>query len=130
MSVRSIVAIAVGVMIAMVMYGIGAVIAELSMHGLQLNSPGGPPTTGDILAHIVSAAAGSYCGARLALLIARRSPALHAGAFTLVLAVVAILGFGNVTNNWPSWFGFAIAAAFAGGALAAALAPGAASPAA
>jgi hypothetical protein len=123
---RSIVATLVGLLIVMVTFWIGAVIAEISLHGIQLNSPGGPPTTADLIAHLAIGAAAAFCGTAIAVRVAQRSPVWHAGAVTLVLAVIAILGYGTATSHWPPWFGFAMAAAFAGGALAAALSPGAA----
>jgi hypothetical protein len=123
---RSLVAVVLGVVIAAIVFLIGAVIADLNRFDIAQGSQGRPPATADFIAYLAGAAAGAFCGTALAVRVARRSPGWHAGAVTLVLAMISILGYRTAESGWPSWFGFAMAAAWAIGALAAALSPGAA----
>ena len=127
---RSLVAVVLGVVIAGIVFLIGAVISDLNRCSIAQGSQCDAPTTVDFIAYLGAAAAGSFCGTALAVRIAQRSPGWHAGAVTLILAGISILGYGTGETDWPSWFGFAMAAAWAVGALAGALAPGAAAPAA
>ncbi len=119
MIVRSITALAVSVVVAGVVYWVGAVIALLAMHGLPLGSPGGPPTRGDLVVHLSLALAGAFAGARLAMRLATHRRASHGLALGVVLGILVIFGFSK-PNNWPEWFGAAMSTACILGSVAAA----------
>ena len=105
--------------IAAIVYWIGAVIALLAMHGIPLGSPGGPPTRADILVHVMLAAGGTLVGSSASMRIASSQRELHAIALGALLAIIVLAGFSK-PNNWPGWFGSAMAAACILGSLAAA----------
>ena len=116
---RSLAAITVGVVAAAVAYWVGAVIAFLAMHGIPLGSPGGPPTRGDLVAHLVIALIASLAGAATAsrILGSRSWPVpMIVG---VLLAIGALLGFSRPASNWPPWFPVAMATACLAGAFAA-----------
>ena len=108
---KSVVAVAVGGIVAALAYWVGAVIALLAVHGIPLGSPGGGPTAADILVHLLLAVAGSLAGSLVAMRIATHRRQIHAIGLGLLLGVVALLGFSKPANNWPAWFGGAMCAA-------------------
>lgn len=116
---RSIAALVVGAGLASIVYWVGAVIALLAMHGIPLGSPGGPPTWADLLVHLSLAAAGSLAGSSVTMRIAGRRRELYASALGVLLAIIVLVGFSK-PNNWPGWFGPAMAAACIIGSLVAA----------
>lgn len=113
---RSIGAIVAGGLVAAIGYWAAAVVALLVMHGLPLGSPGGAPTTADVSAHLAFAAAASLGGGLVAMRIAGCRPRLHALAMGGLLAMSMFLGFSKPASNWPVWFPYGMAVAFATGA--------------
>jgi hypothetical protein len=113
-------AVIAGTLTAIVAYFFGGAVALVAMHGMPLGSPGGPPTSGDVLVHLVLAALASLVGAMLAIRIARAFPYPHALVVGLVLAIGAITAFAKNSSSWPVWFGSGIAAASILGAILAA----------
>lgn len=113
---KSIGAVVVGGLTAVVGYWMAAVIALVAMHGIPLGSSGGPPTTADVSAHVLFAAAASLGGGFVATRIADYKPRMHALVLGGVLALLAFLGFSKPSSNWPDWFPYGMAAACAGGA--------------
>lgn len=116
---RSIAALVIGTAIASIVYWVGAVIALLAMHGIPLGSAGGPPTRADLLVHLSLAAVGTFAGSRVSMRIGRGPPELHTIALGVLLAIIVLVGFSK-PNNWPGWFGPAMAAACIFGSLVAA----------
>jgi hypothetical protein len=110
-SMRSILAIAVGGVVAAAGYWVGAVIALLTMHGIPLGSPGGPSTRGDVLAHLVIAMFATLAGARIAVRIEPQWPARNAFILGLLLGAAVMLGFSKRGSGWPPWFPVTMAAA-------------------
>lgn len=107
---RSIAALVVGAGIASITYWVGAVIALLAMHGIPLGSPSGPPTRADVLVHLSLAAVATYAGSAMSMRIALGRRELHAIALGVLLAIMVLFGFSK-PNNWPGWFGAAMALA-------------------
>lgn len=114
---KSIGGVVAGGLVAAAGYWIAAVVALVVMHGLPLGSPGGPPTTADVLAHLAFAAAASLGGGLVAVRIAGYQPHLHASVMGGLLALFVFLGFSKPASNWPDWFPYGMAAACAGGAV-------------
>jgi hypothetical protein len=114
-----VVGIALGLMSAVLIYWVGAVITLLSLRGIPLGSSGGPPTLPELALHLLFAAAGCAVGGYVALRLAkaRLVPALIVG---LALAVAAVVGFGKPISSWPRGFALAMAAACLSGTLIAA----------
>jgi hypothetical protein len=108
---RSILAIAVGGVVAAVGYYVGAVIALLTMHGIPLGSPGGPATRGDVLAHLVIAMITTFAGATVATRIEPQWPERNAFILGLLLGTAVLIGFSKRGSGWPAWFPIALAAA-------------------
>ena len=98
-------------------YWIAAVVALLLMHGLPLGSPGGPPTTADVSAHLAFATAASFGGGLVAVRIAGYRPQLHALVIGGLLATFMFLGFSKPASNWPAWFPYGMAVACGCGAV-------------
>lgn len=114
---RSCGGIVAGALVAAAGYWIAAVAALLVMHGLPLGSPGGPPTTADVSAHLAFAAVASLGGGLVAARIAGYRPGLHASAIGGLLAIVMFLGFSKPASQWPAWFPYGMAVACAVGAV-------------
>ena len=116
----SVIGILCGSAAAAIVYWLGAVISLLAMRGIPLGSGGGPPTNGELLVHLMLGFVAAIVGGALAIRVARAASSwLPAVATGLILALVAMRGFGKASSQWPGWFGFAMAAACFGGALAA-----------
>ena len=114
---KSIGGVVAGGLVAVAGYWIAAVVALLSMRGLPLGSPGGPPTTADVSAHLAFATAASFGGGLVAVRIAGYRPHLHALVTGGLLAIFMFLGFSKPASNWPAWFPYGMAVACAGGAV-------------
>lgn len=114
---KSIVGVVAGGLVAAAGYWMEAVVALLVMHGLPLGSPGGPPTTADVSAHLAFAIAASFGGGLVAVRIAGYRPHLHALVIGGLLATVMFLGFSKPTSNWPAWFPYGMAVACVVGAV-------------
>lgn len=113
---KSIGGVVAGGLVAAAGYWVAAVVALLVMHGLPLGSPGGPPTTADVSAHLAFATAASFGGGLVAARIAGYRPHLHALVIGGLLATFMFLGFSKPASNWPAWFPYGMAVACAGGA--------------
>ena len=118
---RGLLAVLIGGLTAIVTYWGGAIAAFVAIRGIALGSPGGPPTAREVVIHFALGFAASFLGARLAIIIARTSPQMHAGAVGLLAGIGAMAAFGKASSEWPPWFGAAMAASCLGGALAAAV---------
>lgn len=113
---KSVAGIAAGVAVAVIAYWFAAVVALISMHGIPLGSPGGPPTPADVSVYLLFGAAATFGGALVATRIAGRPAPRHALLVGALLAAGAFAGFSKPSSNWPAWFPFAIASACACGA--------------
>jgi len=106
----------VGGFVAAVGYWVGAVIALLMMHGIPLGGPGGGPSRGDVVAHLVIAAVAALAGTSVAIRIERQRAGHNAVILALLLATIVLFGFSKRGSSWPTWFPIAMAAAsFFGG---------------
>lgn len=114
---RSLAVVIAGSVVALITYWGGAVIALLTMHGIPLGSAGGPPSRGDVAVHLALAALGSVAGSLVAVRLARNRPQWHAAAVGLLLGIGAVSGFTKASSQWPTWFGFGMAAACVSGAM-------------
>lgn len=114
--VRSIGGVAAGVLIAAAGYWTAGAVALLIMHGTPLGSPGGPPSTADVSAHLAFATAASFLGGLVAVRIAGHRPHLHALILGGLLATSVFLGFSKPASNWPAWFPYGMAVACGCGA--------------
>lgn len=118
---RSVLSVAAGGVVALVAYWGGAVLALLLLRGMPLGSTGGPPTGSELAIHLALGAVACFLGTALTVWMSRASPPLHAGVLALILGSGALVGFGKPASQWPSWFGFSMAAmCLLGGAAAAA----------
>jgi hypothetical protein len=112
---RTVLAIAVGVVVAgMLWYG-GLVVVVLVTIGIPLGSQPRPVTPTEYAVMLVLAAAAAGIGARTAASIARQSSRTAVAAVSLVLAVAMLWGFSG-RNAWPDWWGPAMAAVMVVGA--------------
>lgn len=113
-SVRTAVAISLGVLVAVLLGYLALVVFVLSRVGLPLGADPKPLTGVDygilLLLAVVAAAAGGWTASRLA---AGQGRVLTLGVGA-TLAVVMVWGFSG-RNSWPVWWGPAVASAMVAG---------------
>lgn len=108
-SLRCIAALLLGSLTGIVVYWVIAVVAYLSMHGIPLGNPGGPPTPADLAIHLAAAILASATAGMVTERLAPFRPMAFVAILAFSLALLAFLGFSKPASNWPAWF----AAAFA-----------------
>lgn len=120
--VRSVIGVAVGAFVAMVLYQIGAAVALVSIYGMPLGSPGVQPGVAYFVVNLTFAAAAGVAGGWLAAAIAGHSPTAHGVVLGIALATFVLWGFSRPSSSWPRWYApvlalLGIASTIAGAAL-------------
>jgi predicted permease len=118
MIVRSLAAVAVGFVIAIILYQLGAAVAFLVLYGIPLGYSGAPPGAGYYALNLSFSAAAAFIGACAAVRIARRQPLLHSMLLGTALAVLAVWGFSRPESQWPGWYPPTLAFVGAAGSIA------------
>ena len=107
---RSVLSVTAGLVVALLVFWGGAVVALLLLRGIPLGSAGGPSTGSEIVLHLALGAAACFAGAMLTVRLSQTSPRLHVGVLALILAIGALLSFAKPASQWPRWFGVGMAA--------------------
>ncbi|HJU75873.1 MAG TPA: hypothetical protein VJ717_19180 [Gemmatimonadaceae bacterium] len=106
---RNLLAVGLGGLAAIVVYWAGAVVTLLLLRGIPLGSAGGPPTPAEIALHLGLAVVATFIGALVTTKVATVAPRVALGAFGVLLAIGALVGFGKSSSQWPRWFGITVA---------------------
>ncbi|HEU4800839.1 MAG TPA: hypothetical protein VFS94_09410 [Gemmatimonadales bacterium] len=114
---RSMAALAVGVLVAGMLYLLGAAIALLTTVGLPLGSPGGPAPAGYFIINLGLSALAAALGGRVSARIAQARRHRVVALLALVLAGLALWAFSQPGSNWPRWYPPTLALVGAAGTL-------------
>lgn len=93
-----------GVVIAAVLFQVGAAVAFVVLYGIPLGASPGRPTVGYFVLNLGFAAIAAVAGGRLTARLARHRPLIHVGTLSLLLAGLVLWGFSRPTSQWPRWY--------------------------
>lgn len=114
---RTILAIAAGVVVAVLLWYLGLVVVLLVTIGIPLGAQPRPSTPGELAVMLVLAICAAAAGGRTAARIGRRARVGTVLAVAVILAAGLLWGFSG-RNAWPDWWGPATALAMGIGACA------------
>jgi hypothetical protein len=116
-SLRSVLAMLIGGIVAAVLFQVGAIVALLGVYGIPLGAESPNPGVLYFVINLGFAALGAGLGGWLAARLVGGRPLVPAAALALGLAVLALWGFSRPSSQWPAWYPGALALVGGGAAL-------------
>ncbi len=101
---RNIVAVIVGVTVAVVLFQVGAAVAFVALYGIPLGASPGPPGIGYFALNLGFAAAAAFAGGRVTRRIASQRSSAPIMVVAVVLVGLALWGFSRPASQWPGWY--------------------------
>jgi hypothetical protein len=122
LTLRSVLAVLAGGIVAVVLFQLGAIIAFVTLYGIPLGASPGPPSAGYFAANLGFAAIAAVVGGWVTARFAQPRPLVATGFLAVILAVIAVSAFSKPGSQWSAWFPpvlalIALAGTLAGGLL-------------
>ena len=116
-SLRTVAAVVLGAMIAILLAYAGAVVMLLATVGIPLGSVPWTPSAGEYGVLLLIAGTAALIGGRVARRIARASSRTPAIILAVLLGMTMMVGFSQPGTQWPTWWGASTAVVMAVGAV-------------
>lgn len=101
---RSVIAVVMGGVVAVVVYQLGVTFAFASEHGIPLGSSPQPPSESFSMLTLAIAGLAGMAGGWTAARLASQRPRAHACVLALGLAALVLWGFSEPNSQWPDWY--------------------------